>query len=150
MQQAVCVRRKKTKKKNAKKSTPPKTHYEIHSSPATACNSRRHAMKHVPRVSSYSPNSVDPGFVQIGLVQLSQAVKTTNVAHRQTHRRTNEIMAPCTHPGMNRLFYLKAKNGLDRFAPSALPHYEEAFLPKGKKRPRSLRSLDLASLLVQR
>ena len=38
-------------------------------------------------------------------------------------------MAPCTHPGMKRLFCLKAKNGLGRFAPSALPHYEEAFLP---------------------
>ena len=54
-------------------------------------------------------------------------------------------MAPCTHPGMKRLFCLKAKNGLGRFALSALPHYEEAFLPKGKKRPRSLRSLGLAS-----
>ena len=27
-------------------------------------------------------------------------------------------MAPCTHPGMKRLFSLKAKNGLGRFAPS--------------------------------
>ena len=33
-------------------------------------------------------------------------------------------MAPCTHPGMKRLFiFLKAQNGLSRFAPSALPHY---------------------------
>ena len=38
-------------------------------------------------------------------------------------------MAPCTHPGMKRLFCQKAKNGLGRFAPSALPHYEEFFLP---------------------
>ena len=36
---------------------------------------------------------------------------------------------------MKRLFCLKAKNGPGRFAPSALPHYEEAFLPIGKKRP---------------
>ena len=31
---------------------------------------------------------------------------------------------------MKRLFCLQAKNGLSRFAPSALPHYEQAFLPK--------------------
>ena len=36
-------------------------------------------------------------------------------------------MAPCTHPGMKRLFYLKAKNGLGRFALSALPHYEAIY-----------------------
>ena len=50
------------KKKNTeKKSAPPKTHHEIHSGPATASNSRRHARKHVPRVSPYSPASIDPG-----------------------------------------------------------------------------------------
>ena len=32
-------------------------------------------------------------------------------------------MAPCTHPGMKRLICLTAKNGLGRFALSALPHY---------------------------
>ena len=32
-------------------------------------------------------------------------------------------MAPCTHPGMKRIFCLQAKNGVGRFAPSALPHY---------------------------
>ena len=57
----------------------PKTHHEIHSSPVTATTSRRRATKHVPRVSPYSPASIDPGFVEIGLVQLSQSVKTTNV-----------------------------------------------------------------------
>ena len=31
---------------------------------------------------------------------------------RHTDRQTNSIMAPCTHPGMKRLFCLKAKNGL--------------------------------------
>ena len=31
-------------------------------------------------------------------------------------------MAPCTHPGMKRLFCLYAKNALGRFALSALPH----------------------------
>ena len=64
-----------------KKSAPPKTHHEIHSSPATASNSRQHARKRVPRVSPYSLASIDPGFVEIGHVQLSQSVKTTNVTH---------------------------------------------------------------------
>ena len=83
MQQAVCVRRNKTEK------TPPnpaalKTHHEIHIGPATATTSRRRATKHVPRVSPYSPASIDPGFVEIGLVQLSQSVKTTNVIRHAT------------------------------------------------------------------
>ena len=125
--------RSKGKKKRLKDPVPPKTHHEIHSSPATATNSRRRATKHVPRVSPYSCAFTDPGFVEIGLVQLSQSVKTTNVMHTLTDTQTNYIMAPCTHPGMKRLFCLMAKNGLGRFAPSALPHYEEAFLPNGKK-----------------
>ena len=90
MKQAVCVRRKKTKK-NPRDPAAPKTHHEIHSSPATATTSRRRATKHVPRVSPYSPASIDPGFVEIGLVQLSQSVKTANVTHtlRQTDRQTD-------------------------------------------------------------
>ena len=75
------------KKKIMKKSASPKTHYEIYRNPATATNSRRRATKHAPRVSPYSPASIDPGFVEIGLVQLSQSVKTTNVTH--TDRQTN-------------------------------------------------------------
>ena len=59
-------------KKNHGKIPPPKTHHEIHSSPATACNSRRHAMERVPHVSPYSPDSIYPGLVEIGLIQLSQ------------------------------------------------------------------------------
>ena len=120
---AGCVRSKKKIEKNT--ITPPKTHHEIHSSPATATTSRRLATKHIPRVSPYSLASIDLGFVEIGLVQLSQSVKTTNVTHthRRIHRQTNNIMSPCTHPGMKRLFCLKAKNGLGRFGPSPLPHY---------------------------
>ena len=80
-------------KKNAKKTAPHKTHHEIHSSAATVTTSRRPATKHAPRVSPYSPASIDAGFVEIGLVQLSQPVKTTNVTHTltgtQTDRRTN-------------------------------------------------------------
>ena len=90
---AGCVRSKEIKrKKKSRNPAAPKTHDEIHSSPATATTSRRGATKHVPRVSPYSPTSIDPGFVEIGLVQLSQSVKTTNVTHiwytvdRQTDR----------------------------------------------------------------
>jgi len=72
-------------KKNTKKSAPPKTHHESHSSPATTTASRRHVMKHVPRVRPHSPASIDPEFVEIGLVQLSQSVKTTNVTHTDRH-----------------------------------------------------------------
>ena len=91
MQQAECVRRRKKieKKNTGKKSAPPETHHEIHSRPSTASNSRRHARKHVSRVSPYSLASIDPEFVEIGLVQLSQSVKTTNVTHTLTDTQTD-------------------------------------------------------------
>ena len=114
MQQAVCVRRKKkTKKKTRKKNAPPKTHHEVHSSPATASNSRRHARKHIPLISPYSPASIDPGFVEIALVQLPQSVKTTNECYTYTHRRTG-----------------KADRQTDELNHGTLyaPRYEEAFL----------------------
>ena len=124
-QRAVYVRRiKNNKTKHGKKSAPPKTHHEIHNTPATASNSRRHARKHVPRASPYSPASIDPGFVEIGLVQISPSVKTTNVTHKLTDKLNNGTLYA--------------------------PRYEEAFLPNSEKRPRSLCSLGLASLLVER
>ena len=46
------------KKKHEINLASPRTH-QIHSSPATATISRRRAMKHVPRVSPYSPASID-------------------------------------------------------------------------------------------
>ena len=81
------VHSKKKTGENKKRKIPaaPKTHHEIHSSPATATTSRRSATKHIPRVSPYLPASIDPGFVEIDLVQLSQSVKTTNVTHTQTN-----------------------------------------------------------------
>ena len=86
---AECSGSTKLKKNPA----PPKTHHEIHNSPATATNSRQRATKHFPHVSPYSPSSIDPGFVEIGFVQLSHSVKTTNVRHAltdtQTDRRTD-------------------------------------------------------------
>ena len=108
------------KKKNRKNHAPPKTRHEIHSHPATATNSRRRAAKHVPRVSPHSPASIDPWFVQIGIVQLSQSVKTTNVTHTLTHRLIKYLV-----PGNGTLY---------------APRYEKVFLPIGNKRPRSLLS----------
>ena len=77
--------RSKKKKKMTEKSRPTQTHHEIHSSPATTTNSRRRATQHVPLVSPFSPASIDPGFVEIGLVQLSQSWETTNVTHTDRH-----------------------------------------------------------------
>ena len=92
---------------------PPKTHHEIHSRPATASNSRRHAMKHVPRVSPYSPDSIDPGFVEIDLVQLSQSVKTTHVTHTHTHTPTDKLNNGTLYaPRYEGAFLPKSKNGL--------------------------------------
>ena len=80
---------KKLNKKNTKKFAPPKTHHKIHSILVTASNSRWHARKHVPRVSPYSPAFIDPGFVEIGLVELSHSVKTMNVIHTLTDTQTD-------------------------------------------------------------
>ena len=92
----VRSKKKKIEEKNiTKKSAPANTHHEIHSSPANATTLRRRATKHVTRVCPYSPASIDNEFVEIGLVQLSQPVKTTNVTHTltqtdgQTDRQTD-------------------------------------------------------------
>ena len=71
------------------KFAPPETHHEMHSRPVTATNSRRRAAKHVSRVSPHSPACIDPGFAEIGLVQLSQSVKTTSVTHTLTDTKTD-------------------------------------------------------------
>ena len=90
----VRSKKKKIRKKNTRKSAPPKTHHEIHTSPATATTSKWRATKHVPRVIPCSLVSIDPEFVEIGLVQLSKSIKTTNVAHTHidTHRRTGRLI----------------------------------------------------------
>ena len=75
-----CAFEEKTKR-TKKNPAAAKTHHATHSSPATATTSRQRATKHVPCVSPYSLASIDPGFVEIGLVQLSQSEKTTNVTH---------------------------------------------------------------------
>ena len=120
MQQVVCVRRieKLERKKTRKNPAPLKTHHEIHSSPATAA-SRRLVAKYVPCVSPCSPASIDPGFVEVCLVQLSQSVKTTNVAHTltdtQTDRRTTDRLIKYWYPVHTPVW--------------------KGFLPKGKRRP---------------
>ena len=90
----VSSKEKKAEKKNTKKSAPPKTHHKSHSSPATTTASRRHVMKNVPRVRPHSSASIDPGLVEIGLVRLSQSVKTTNVTHADRHRQNGTLYAP--------------------------------------------------------
>ena len=91
MQQAVCVRRKKNRKKTRISSrtrstqrNPPQPVDRDHLE--TACDETRPER-------SLMPASIDTGFVEIGLVQLSQTVKTTNVTHAltdtQTDRRTD-------------------------------------------------------------
>ena len=82
MQQAVCVRRKKKERKNPpptqntpRKRQQPGDRVQLE----TACEETRHT-----RYSPYSPASIDLRFVEIGLVQLSQSVKTTNVTHTLT------------------------------------------------------------------
>ena len=105
--------RSKSKKRKTKHETPPHPKHTTKSTaarrprppPKTACDESR------PRVSPYSLSSIDSGCVEIGLVQLSQSVKNTNVT--QTHRHTNKTMAPCTNPGMKRLFCPIGKNGLN-------------------------------------
>ena len=79
------------------------------------------AIEQGPRVRPHSRDAIDPGFVEIGLVQLS-------MIHTRTHRPTDKL-----HNGT-----LYA------------PRYEEDFLTVGKIQPRSLRSLGLVSLLVER
>ena len=88
------VRSKKKKNRQKKKArinpAAPKTHHEIHSIPATATTSIRRATKHVPRVNPYSPASIDPGFVEIGLAQLSQSSKNDECyTYTQTDGQTN-------------------------------------------------------------
>ena len=107
MQQTLCVRGKKNTEKKTRSPAAPNTHLEIHSNSATATTSRRRATKHVPRVSPYSPASIDLGFVEIGLVQLSQSVKPRMLMlhiDRQDRETTNSYIMQhcCTHPGTSR------------------------------------------------
>ena len=82
-----CAFKKKIgKKKQHEKIRPTENTTRNPHQPSDCNHSRQRATKRVPRVSPYLPDSIDPVFMAIGLVQLSQSVKTTNVTH--TDRRT--------------------------------------------------------------
>ena len=111
------LRSKINKQKKKQNPAAPKTNHEIHNRSATATTSRQRGTKHVPSVIPYSPASIDPWFVEIGLVQLSQTAKTTNVTHatyRQTYTQIkcwNPVQtpgwsgfSPCRHYGTT-IFY---------------------------------------------
>ena len=67
--------KKKKKKKNTKKSRRIQNTPRNPQQPGDRDHLEMACHEHVPRVSPYSPASIDPGFVEIGLVQLSQSVK---------------------------------------------------------------------------
>ena len=91
--QLACASEEEINRKKARKKYPPHPkHHEIHSSPATASNSRPHARKHVTHVSPYSPASIDPAFVEIVLLQPRQSIKTTNVTHAMTDAQTDRLI----------------------------------------------------------
>ena len=50
------------------------------------------ARRNTSHVSSYSSASIDPGFMEIGLVQLSQQVKTTNITHAYSDTQTDRLI----------------------------------------------------------
>ena len=57
------------------------------------------------------------------------------MSHTRTHIPTDKLNNGTLYaPRYEEAFCLKAKSGLGRLAPSALPFYEEAFMPMGKKR----------------
>ena len=59
--------------------------------------------KHVPRVSSYSPASI--GIVRTALsITTKKQMLHTDIT--DTYIKTHSIVAPCTHPGMKRIFRL--------------------------------------------
>jgi len=72
-------------KVQTRKKNPPHPKHTAESTAARRPRSPRDgARRNIPRVSPYSPASMDPGFVEIDIVQLSQAVNTTNVTHTDT------------------------------------------------------------------
>ena len=127
MQQAVCVRRNKKKGENKTTiSAPRETHHKVHNSSVTAISSGRREVKHAPFVSPYTPAPIDPVLMEIGHAQLSQTSKKTNVthAHRREDRQTDKSNDGTLYaPRYEEFFALQAKNGLGRFALSALSHY---------------------------
>ena len=129
MQQAVCVRRKenKSKKQKIEKSRPTENTPRNPHQPSD--RDHLETAREKPRPTRYSPASIDTGFVEIGLVQLSQSVKTTNsTSHTRTHIPTDKLNNGTPYaPLYEEAFLPLDKKGLGRFAPSASPHYESCF-----------------------
>ena len=117
--QAVCVRRKKERKKRI-------PHHPKPTTKSTAARRRRPPRDGVRRITSHAwayTQSLPriPGVWKSRSRTALVIIKKSRMSHMD--RQTNLMMAPCTHSVMKRLF-----------------------CPLGKKRPRSLRSLGLASL----
>ena len=76
---------KKNREKKKYEKNPPHPKHATKSTAARRSRPNRDGLRrstsHALRVSQYSTASIDPGFVEIGFVQLSQSVKTTNVTH---------------------------------------------------------------------
>ena len=82
MQQAVCVRRKESKKKKTKKSRPTEITPRTPPHPGDRDYLETVRKKCAPDVNPRLLAAIDPGFVEIGLVQLLQlpVAKTASVA----------------------------------------------------------------------
>ena len=110
----MCVRRKKQPEKKREKIRPTENTQRNPPQPGvrdfleTACDETRPtlwpilARVHRSRVCRNRPRTA---------LEISKNDECYTYTDRQTHSQTNYIMAPCTHPGMKRLFCLKAKNG---------------------------------------
>ena len=85
----VRSKKKKNRKKKDKKSRPIENTPRNPHQPGDRDHLETARRKHAPRVSPYSPVSIDAGFVEIGVVQHSQSVKTTNsMSHTLAHAHT--------------------------------------------------------------
>ena len=86
------IEEKKSKKKKHRKIFPTQNTPRNPQQPGHRVQLETACDEHAPRVSPFSPDSIDPGFVEIGLVQLSQSVKATNsMSHTRTHIPTDKL-----------------------------------------------------------
>ena len=107
-----------SKKKKVGKRKRKKAPHPEHTTKAAAARRTRpprdDARKNVPHVRPHSSVSIDAGFVEIGLVQLSQSVKTSySMSH--THIPTDNLNTGTMYA----------------------PRYDDTFWPKGKRCPVS-------------
>ena len=98
--------RSKKKQKHEIDPAAPKIHHEIHSSPATATTSRRHATEHVPRVSPYLHASIDPRFVEISRREVNEASRPHSaqavcVRRKKQNRKKHKKIRPTQNTPRN-------------------------------------------------